>query len=89
MEFKKIAYFVVSKNSKEFMTVDHKWTINFRKAKAFENRKDAVTFISNLSLRKASATEVMDWWIIEDNQLTKSGQALIQIKNNGKSIKTI
>jgi len=80
MEYKKIAYFVVSKNSKEFMTEDHKWTINFNKAKAFEDRKDAVSFISNLSLRKASVTEVVDWWIIENNQMTRSGQALIQKK---------
>lgn len=80
MEFKKIAYFVVSKRSKQFMTEDHKWTINFNKAKPFETRKDAISYISNLSLRQASITEVIDWWIIEDNQMTKSGQALIELK---------
>tara|TARA_R100000734_G_C3286717_1_gene79282 strand:+ start:233 stop:484 length:252 start_codon:yes stop_codon:yes gene_type:complete len=83
MEFKKIAYFVVSKKSDVFMTADGKWTTNFNKAKAFEKRKDAITFISSLSLRKASVTEVQDWWIIENNQMTRSGSALIQNKNHG------
>ena len=83
MEFKKIAYFVVSKKSDVFMTEDGKWTTNFNKARAFENRKDAITFISSLSLRKASVTEVQDWWIRENNQMTRSGQAIIQNNNNG------
>ena len=83
MEFKKIAYFVVSKKSDVFMTDDKRWTTNINKAKAFENRKDAITFISNLRLRQASVTEVQDWWILENNQMTRSGQALIQIKNHG------
>jgi len=83
MEFKKIAYFVVSKKSDVFMTEDKRWTTDFNKAKAFEARKDAITFISNLRLRQASVTEVQDWWILENNQMTRSGQALIQIKNHG------
>lgn len=83
MEFKKIVYFVVSKKSDVFMTEDGKWTTNYTKARAFDTRKDAITFISSFGLRKARVTEVQDWWIIENNQMVKSGQALIQNKNYG------
>lgn len=83
MEFKKIAYFVVSKKSDVFMTEDGKWTSNYNKAKAFDTRKDAITFISSFGLRKATVTEVQYWWIIEKNHMTKSGQALIQNKKYG------
>lgn len=82
MEFKKIAYFVVIKKTNVFITADGKWTTNFSKAKAFDTRKDAIIFISNFNLRKAIISEVQDWWILENNQLVRSGQALIKYKNH-------
>jgi len=80
--FEKIDYLVIENPNGFYLTSEGRWTKNFNKAEPFNSIEDAKQSIKDRGLRKAIVTMSINWWIVKNNQMAKSGNSLINIKNN-------